>query len=356
MPKSLNTEAFPAPTPLARFQVRLEEPPPEPSSLQPLLRELEAGGQLEAALRLLRVRHPGSTKEKGRGWGAIRARLEVMVALGRDRRMAQWQHDPRRRLLRLVFEVRGSATVLNPSALSNALAQAFLKAGLPIAMGLEKTPRPLLQLGHPLPLGAQGLREWADTSLREPLSIPLEALPSLLNHHTPEGLRVLQAEEIPTLSTPVSDLCHRAHWCWPCPEALLTEARRRVGEFLEAERFEIEKSGKVGGQKTVKRADIRSHVQEARWDGADLHLTMTLAAGAALNPQKLLAGILGLEPAQITGLTRLEVEIRPDPKLKNRYRYETKLSNLYEDAVLLESGEGLTAPEDEEDDTTLLGR
>ncbi len=355
MSKSLSSDPIAAPSPLVRFQMRLEEAAPEPAHLQPLLRELEVAGQLEAALRALKARHPKLSQEKGHGWGAIRVRMEVVVAKSRDRRMAQWQQDPRKRLLRLRFEVRGAATQLNPGALSAALAKAFLEAGLPIAMGLEKSPRPVLHLGHPLPLTVEGRLEWADATLREPLSIPMKALPALLNHHLPEGLRVLAGEEVPTISTPVLELCVLGHWSWTCPDERLAEARRRIADFLAAERFEIEKSGKVGGRKMVKRVDVRFHVVEARWEARELCLTTHLAGGAALNPQKLLAGILDVEPTEITGLVRLEVVLARDPKLENQYRYETKLSNLYEDAVLLEEAPGLRVEEDSDDDTLVMG-
>jgi len=254
----------------------------------------------------------------------------------------------------LRYEVRTPATSLNPHALAGALAQAFLAAGLPIAMGLEKSPRPVLALGHPLPLGVEGLQEWADATLKSPLAITDEAAASVLNHHLPQGVRILDLQEVPVISTPVLELCVVGRWSWPCPEPLRPHARERLEAFLAAETFTLEKSGKVGGQKTVKRVDVRDRVLEAGWEGPVLWLETRLSAGLALNPQKLLAALVGLPPAEVTSLIRESVRLAEDPKLADPYRYETKLSNLYEDAVLLDSPAPTRNSSDREDDTLLL--
>ncbi len=339
--------------PLQEFQAWLEGPVPEPAHFQPLLRALERAGLLEVALRQLKRRFPASATPKGQGWGAVRARMEIAVARSLTQRQAQWQMDPHRRFLRLAYEVRDPATGLNPAVLGNALVQAFLMAGVPLAMGLEKHPRPILRLGHPLPLGVEGYQEWADVGLRAPLSIPLDTLPGILEHHLAPGLRVLFLEEIPTISTPVLELCHRALWRWSCPENLRGSAQARTSTFLAAERFEIEKPGKLGGQKVVKRLNVRPQVLAMTWSEGLLDLETRLDAGSALNPIKLLGGVLGLEPTVIQGLVRVRVDLLPDPKLATRYRFETKLHNLYEDAVLLEADGGPEPVDDADDEAPL---
>jgi radical SAM-linked protein len=340
---------------LAAFQQRLEESAPEPASFQPLLRALREAGLLEAAFTLLKRRHPGSSAEKGRGWGAIRTRMELAVGRARETRAAQWQLDPRRLSLRLRFEVRGPAVQYNPSAQVSLLSRAFLHSGLPIAMGLEKTPRPVVHLGPPLPLGVEGLGEWADALLRETPSCPLETLPVLLNHHLPEGLRILDAGEIPAISSPVLDLAREARWEWPCPEALREPTGVRLAAFMASDAFQIEKTGKLGGHKVSKRIEVRPFVLTLAWEGPRLVFATRLDPGAALNPQKLLAGILGLESGDIRGLVRTQVLLDPDPKLDDPYRYELKLSNLYEDAVLL-GGSGPQLVDEDDDEPLALNR
>lgn len=344
------------PTSLQTFLTRLEEAVPEPASFQGVIRDLDAEGLLETALAALKRRHPGTGREKGRGWGAIRARMDQAVARTRDQRMAQWQVDPLRRLIRVHFQVLGPATSLNPPGLIQAFARALQAAGLPLAMGMEKSPRPMITLAHPLPLGVEGHGEWVDITLRRPLESPLRDLPDTLAAHLPAGLSLLEAVEVPTVSSPVSELSIEARWSWPCPSPQIALAQQAFAAFRDASSWELEKPGKSEGQKVLKRQEVRHHVKEVAWEGPVLTLVTVLAGGLALNPQKLIAGVLGIEPAQIQGLARTEVRLGPDPRLQNTYKYETKLSNLYEDAVLLECGNGPALLDEEDDEPLHLGR
>ena len=102
--------------------------------------------------------------------------------------------------------VRRPASDLHPPALQSALAAAIMEAGLPLAMGLEKTPRPLVRLGHPLPPGVEGFNEWADMVLREPPGMPAGALAERINARCAPGLQVLHAVPVPNHASPVLDL------------------------------------------------------------------------------------------------------------------------------------------------------
>lgn len=335
---------------LDQFRIRLEEPNPESGSLDALLTALERAGQLETALVLLKRQHPKSAQQRTSPWGHLRTRMEATVARNRETRMANWQLDPRRRLLRLAFSVQGAAAELNPSALGSALAAAFQQAGLPLAMGMEKHPRPMVTLAAPLPLGVPGSREWADVTLSGPLGFPMSDLGERLQPHLTPGLSLLDAEDVPLVSSPVSDLCQEARWRWQCPPERLATARPRLEAFAASDRWEIEKQGKQAGQKVLKSTEVRSLVTHMAWEGDALRFSTRLRTENGTSPVKLLAGILTCEPAAITGLTREAVTLGEDPRLRNAYRFETKLSNLYEDAVLLDCGTGPGVRDDEDDE------
>lgn len=266
-----------------------------------------------------------------------------------QRRRSAWQLDPRRRRWRLCFAVRGEATSLHPPALGARLAQALSAAGLPVALGLEKRPRPMVHLGHPLPPGLEGLQEWADVDLHSPSPFPPGLLPERVRPHLAPGLEVLEAEEIPLVASPVLDLCRTSIWGWPCPEGLAPAVRSSLEGFLEADHFQIEKTGKVNGQKVLKQIEVRAMVETITWTGDHLHLRTRIEAGEALNPQKLLGGILGMEPSIFEHLYREAVLLGPDPRLEDPQRFETKLHNIFEDAVLLQGGEGPTFHEDDDE-------
>ncbi len=320
------------------------ECPPNDSTIS----ELMAQGLLEQALMELKRKRP--RMKNGDPWHSLRQHMESEVAQARERRMHQWQLDPNRRSIRLRMEVRSPVCSLHPSALQAALARALMESGLPLAMGLEKTPRPLVRLGHPLPLGVVGLLEWADAILREPPTIPRKDLAERINEYCPKGLRILQVEGIPNHASPVLDLCLKARWAWACPQEMRASATERFDRFEAAESYEIAKIGKIEGQKQVKQVEVRHLVLHMGWESGAFCFTTRLSAGEALNPVKLLAGVLELDASAIHGLTRLSVDLAEDPRLSSAEKYETKLHNIFEDAVLLESGSNIQLVEEEEDE------
>ena len=278
---------------------------------------------------------------------AIRAALESGAEAARTRRIHLWQQDPLRRTLRLRLEVTGPAARLHPPALQAALAQGLTGAGVPLALGLGKSPRPLVEWGHPLPPGVPGLSEWADITLREPLRGPLPEIQV-------EGLRILESREVPNYSSPVLDLCRIAHWRWTCPAELLVHARERLATFAEASSFEIDKVGKSEGRKVLKRIEVRHLVLDLSWEDLELRFSTRLSSGEAMNPQKLLAGILGVEASSVQPLVRERVELGDDPRLRQADRFQTKLHNIFEDAVMLEGGGNITLVDEDDDEPLKL--
>ena len=348
MDEPLPTQRFPA---LQAFrEVLASGGPPDEATFAKLKME----GVLEQALTELK-RHR-SRIQNGNPWHSVLMRLESEVAQARERRMHLWQLDPNRRSFRLRMEVRSPVCDLHPSALQARLAQALLEAGVPLGMGLEKTPRPLVRLGHPLPLGVEGLSEWADMILREPPAILGEELVQCINAQCPKGLLVHQVEGIPNHASPVLDLCLKAQWAWVCPQETRAHAVERFARFEASDSYEIAKVGKVEGQKQVKLVEVRHLILRMGWEESAFCFTTRLSAGEALNPIKLLAGILGREASAIRGLTRLSVELAEDPRLLAAEKYETKLHNIFEDAVLLESGPMVQLVEEEEDDELIVLR
>ena len=332
------------------FQNLIQAAPPEPGALQGLLAALGAENHLEHALTALKQARPDPLL-----WGGVLAGLKEAVARSRTRRMSLWQVDPRRRTLRLCLEVRSPACGLHPPALLSALARMLMEAGLPLAMGLEKNPRPAVHLGHPLPLGVEGLCEWADAGLQEAPGVPLEALPGLLSAHAPEGVKVLRCAFVANHGSGVAELCRLGRWRWDCPEALLGLARDRVAAFLASERFEVGKPAKVGGQKAAKVVDLRPLLGEVAWDGPALGFHTRLGPGEAANPRKLLAAILEVLPEAIQGLVRTAVDLREDPRLLQEEKFAPKLHNMFEDAVLLGSGGNVRIIDEDDDEPLRLG-
>ena len=137
--------------------------------------------------------------------------------------MQPWQTDPRRMTAALALRGGGPACALHPPALRGRSAQAFLDAGLPLAMGLEKSPRPAVHLGHPAAAWTvPGLRANGPTSVL--IQAPGDAPGRASRAHqrpAPEGFEVLECEQVPNYATPAPNSAARARWRWPCPAGQL---------------------------------------------------------------------------------------------------------------------------------------
>ncbi len=344
----------PSPSALQSFEQLLAAPEPDWALALALLPGIEQERSAEAAQGLLRHQRmpkgsqPSTLKQ-------LKIRLRVAAEKARDRRSAETRLDAGRGILRLRFGRGEALAPLNPAQFLSQLAKVLQAADLALALSLERAPRPLVTLGHPLPVGLTGRAEWADAELSPMPNLPEAALLEQLNAVASTGLVFTGCTALPAYATPVLELSCLAHWRWPCPAEFQYDARSKVAAFEAAPSFCIEKTGKVGGQKSVKQVEIRQLVTALSWKDGDLSFTMRISAHEALNPQKLLAGILGLEPTAIKGLERVAVELAEDPRIQQAERFEPKLRNIYEDAVLLSAGPNLQLIDEDDEEPLHLG-
>ncbi|WP_243300957.1 TIGR03936 family radical SAM-associated protein [Geothrix oryzisoli] len=338
----------------------------EPASLQRLRRAL-AGAQAEPAELVQSLASEGLVEE---GASLIRAErraaeatvakqtaalLAPLAAKAMARREASWQLDSRRATVRLGYAKEGEALDLDEGDVHAILLQAFRLEGLRLALDFGKRPRPLLRLELPLPAGAGGLAEWAEAVFRvEPVETP-GAVMTRLNERLPAGLRIQSWDVLAPYASPLGELAEASHWRWICPEAQVPEAARRTAAFLASAEWLWEKGGRVEGRKEIKQVDLRPLVTELRWDGATLFSTTRTGSSEPGNPLKIHAAILGLEPADLRGLLRLSLDLRADPRLAQAERFEPKLRNMYEDAVLLSGGSNITLVDEDDEEPLRLG-
>ena len=285
----------------------------------------------------------------------VASRLAPLAARAQAQREARWQLDGRRTSIRLVYAKQGEALDFDDGDLHAIFLQAFRLEGFRLALDLGKRPRPMLRVELPLPAGVGGLSEWAEITLREDPPERTEALMARLNTRLPEGLRIHGWEPHAPYASPLGDLAEAAHWRWLCPGEQADGARARAADFLAASEWIWEKGGKVEGRKQTKPLDLRTLVTDLRWDGDTLFTTTRMAGADATNPMKLHGAILGVEPSVLHGLLRLSVAFKADPRLAQAERFEPKLKNMYEDAVLLTGGSNITLVDDDDDEPIRLG-
>ena len=338
----------------------------EPGSLQALRRALQ-GGEADPAVLIQALMDDDLVEEGacfvraerrsagGESGKEIASLLAPLAAKAMERREAGWQLDSRRATVRLGYAKEGEALDFDEGDVHAILVQAFRLEGFRLALDLGKRPRPSLRLELPLPAGAGGRLEWAEVVFRvEPLEAP-EVLMNRLNGRLPEGLRIHRWDAHAPYASSVGELADASHWRWNCPVAQAAGARLRTTAFLAAAEWIWEKGGRVEGRKQVKPLDLRPLVTELRWEGETLFSTTRGGGSEAGNPLKVHAAILGLEPGALRGLLRLSLDLRADPRLAQAERFEPKLKNMYEDAVLLSGGSNITLVDEDDDEPLRLG-
>lgn len=334
---------------LARFLRFLETQEPQSEPWSNMLLDLVSEGCAEDAWFRARKAPAGPDTP------AWRAELEAAARRERQKRAALWHLGTGRIHLRLAYARDARIGTLNPSAMQVQLVRTLEAAGFPLALGLEKVPRPLVTAGPPLPLDTEGREEWADVVLARPPALPLAEWTAAFDDAAPFGLTALAFQPVPAYATPVLDLAREAHWTWPCPAPWRAKAEARVAALMAADTFEIEKGGKASGHKVSKRVDIRPQFLWARWEGDTLVFALAILPGEATHPRKLLGGLLDQDPLAITGLVRTRVVLAEDPRLQQADRFEPKLRNMFEDAVALGTGSNITLVDEDEDEPLRLG-
>jgi radical SAM-linked protein len=282
--------------------------------------------------------------------GLLTARMMPLAAKSRQRRSASWHLDSRRSLIRMQYAKEGTALGFDDGDLHVIFLQAFRLEGVRLALDLGKRPRPLLSTGLPLPSGVGGLSEVMDAVLtREPQENAADLM-ARLNRRLPEGLRIHQWNALPGYATGVGELALLSHWRWLPSAKDRTQVEERMAAFLSAAAWPWER----GEAKTGGPLDLRHIVQDLRWVDGTLCFSTRMGAFLALSPVKILAAILALDATCFLGLVRTAVDLRPDVRLDQAERFEPKLKNMYEDAVLLGGGSNIVLVEDDDDEPLLL--
>ncbi len=319
--------------------------PPQADFLQQILQEDLA----EEAAELLRL--PGRQAGGSSPAEALASQLAPFAQKARDRRLAFWQMDTRRCRVRLECAKEPPAITFDDGAIHAILLQAFRLEGLPLALDLGKRPRPLLSLSLPLPSGAAGQAEPVDAVFRrEPEGTPADLM-GRLNQRLPEGLRVHRWQIHPEHASPLMELALASHWCWAAPPPIRSRIKAGIQAFRDRQPWPWRR--KEGDSE----AALDLHTVLTALDLTDDGLRFTTAMGPhlAINPLKVLAAVLGGEAMDYQGLVRLSVDQKADPRVGQADRYQPKLKNMYEDAVLLGGGSNVVLIDEDDDEPIHLG-
>jgi len=112
--------------------------------------------------------------------------------------------------LRFGFSKRGTLAWISHLDTLRLLHRALRRSGLPVSFTGGFHPLPRLQIALPLPLGVEGLEEWLDMELVEPLEAP-QAL-QRLQQELPDGLRLHSCTVVPLQGPSLSQEVQGALW------------------------------------------------------------------------------------------------------------------------------------------------
>ena len=314
-----------------------------------LLQQIVQEGLAEEAADLLR----SSKRQAGASASveALAAQATPLAAKARDRRLAFWQMDTHRCRVRLDCAKEGAAIAFDDGAIHAILLQALRLEGLPLALDLGKRPRPLLSVSLPLPSGVAGQAEAVDVVLkREPEGTPAEWM-DRLNRRLPAGLRVHRWQMLPDHASPLLELALASHWHWSVPPPV----RHRIEAGVLAYRDRQPWPWRQKGGEADAALDLHRVLTNLELLDDGLRFTTAMGDHHALNPLKVLATVLGGEAMDYQGLVRLSVDQKADPRVDQADRYQPKLKNMYEDAVLLGGGSNVTLVDEDDDEPIQLG-
>lgn len=190
--------------------------------------------------------------------------------------------------VRIAFSKTGVLRHLSHQEVITAILRAIRRAEIPVIYSGGFHPHPKISFGPALPTGVEGLREYFDMEVPEPIN--LTDLLMSLNAQLPEGLCALEAVPIPAKSDALNDFIS----CYEY-EILIEEASHEaINSFMNL--------NECPAARENKRVDIRPMVRKAEIHGAELHVTIIDSSNIKARLFEVLREILKKSDEEISAL------------------------------------------------------
>lgn len=196
--------------------------------------------------------------------------------------------------VRMRFRKVGEIRFLSHLELAHLFYRASKRADLPLCFSEGFHPMPRIIFATALPVGVESLTEIVDVELEGRIT-PVEVMEKL-NQVLPQGIEIIEAEEVP-FSSPASFLTHRSIYWIPLDHLLSKkEAITRVKKALEKRELLIdqERKGKkrnVDVRPLIEKMDVKEK-EGSTWG---VELVIRKVMGRAAKPSEIVGAILGLE-------------------------------------------------------------
>jgi radical SAM family uncharacterized protein/radical SAM-linked protein len=158
--------------------------------------------------------------------------------------------------LRLRFSKTGAMSLLSHLELLHLFTRAVRRAAIPIRYSLGFHPHPKFSFAGALSVGVESWAEYFDMEIDAGLDS--RSVQDALNATLPEGLRILEASQIPLRSESLSVLIEAVRYRVILPEGLVPHLPEKAEEFL---RLETSPHCRVKKGKTVE-IDLRHELSE----------------------------------------------------------------------------------------------
>ncbi len=214
--------------------------------------------------------------------------------------------------VRLKFTKKGEVRFLSHLELAHLFYRASKRADLPLCHSEGFHPMPRIIFATALPVGVESLMEIVDIELEGRIT-PLEVM-ERLNPMLPQGIKIIEFEEVP-FSSPPSSLPHRSVYWIPLDHLLSKEeAITKIKKALEKREFFIhqERKGKkrsVDVRPLIEKMEVRENGKrsgEGRSWGVELVLRNEGRRMA--KPSEIIGALLGLEGEPLSQCKVIKLE------------------------------------------------
>jgi radical SAM-linked protein len=214
--------------------------------------------------------------------------------------------------IRLRFTKKGEVRFLSHLELAHLFYRASRRIDLPLWHSEGFHPMPRIVFATALPVGVESLMEIVDMELEGQLT-PLEVM-ERLNPMLPQGIKIIEAEEVP-FSSPPSSLLHLSVYWIPLNHLVSKEEGiSKIKQVLEKREFVIhqERKGKkrsVDVRPLIERLEVKENGKksgEARHWGIELILRNEGRRTA--KPSEIIGALLSLEGEALAQCRIIKIE------------------------------------------------
>lgn len=190
--------------------------------------------------------------------------------------------------VRIAFSKTGILRHLSHQEVITAILRAIKRAGIPVIYSGGFNPHPKISFGPALPTSIEGLNEYFDMEVPEPIN-PTDLL-MRLNAELPEGLCALEAAPIPFKSIALNDFIS----CYEYEISIDEASHETINSFMHLKECRVARENKI--------VDIRLMVKKAEIRGAALHITIIDSVNIKARLFEVLRELLKKSDAEISAM------------------------------------------------------